>query len=90
MWPCVKAEPRRFRFPSISAVMRKAPTSLAEVSARMSRGITTDNNANGSGKTLTNINVFANSSPASVGRCWLSVSKPELKARLVSALETKM
>ena len=26
----------------------------------------------------------------SVGRCRLTVSKPELKARLVSALETKM
>jgi hypothetical protein len=25
-----------------------------------------------------------------VGRCMLAVSKPELKARLVSALETKM
>jgi hypothetical protein len=25
-----------------------------------------------------------------VGRCRLTVSKPELKARLVSALETKM
>ena len=27
---------------------------------------------------------------AKVGRCRLTVSKPELKARLVSALETKM
>jgi hypothetical protein len=28
--------------------------------------------------------------PGKVGRCRLTVSKPELKARLVSALETKM
>jgi hypothetical protein len=58
-------------------------------SAMVCSGTSTDATANLTACTLTECEkMCANSNK--VGRCRLTVSKPELKARLVSALETKM